>query len=95
LTKSGAASETTGGRFGAGGHLLQRHFRQRFARQGQRLPVTFNQLLTFAAVAFGNGALQFRQRAVARQDCVRWKNAICITVLIRAPGRIRGRFSPR
>jgi hypothetical protein len=69
LTKSGAASETTGGRFGlAGIYLLQRHFKQRFARQRQRLPVAFNQLLTFAAVAFCNRALQLCQRAVARQD---------------------------
>ena len=52
----------------AGIHRLQRHFRQGLAGQGQRMPVTFHQLLTFAAVAFGDGRLQFRQRAVARQD---------------------------
>ncbi|SAH62959.1 Uncharacterised protein [Enterobacter hormaechei] len=52
----------------AGIDRLQRHREQRFAGQRQRLPVAFNQLLTFAAVAFGDRPLEFHQRAVARQN---------------------------
>ncbi len=47
---------------------LQRHFRQRFLRQSQCLPVTLNQILTFAAIAFGNRALQLNQGAIARKN---------------------------
>ena len=37
---------------------LQRHGEEGFTRQGQRLPVPFNQFLAFTAVAFGDSALQ-------------------------------------
>nr|VUD24231.1 Uncharacterised protein [Salmonella sp. NCTC 7297] len=47
---------------------LQRHFRQRCLRQSQCLPVTLNQILTFAAIAFGNRALQLNQGAIARKN---------------------------
>ncbi len=46
-------------------------------------------------LTFGNRTLQFCEGAIARQNLVRWKKAICMTVLIRAARPHSGRFSPR
>ncbi len=69
LTKSGAASETTGGRFG----LLAFTGWSGTSASDSRARASACQLrstssLTFTAVAFGDGCLQFRQRAITRQD---------------------------
>ncbi len=37
-------------------------------QESPRLPGALHQLQTFAAVAVGDGCLQFRQRAIPRQD---------------------------
>ncbi len=64
---------------------LQRHFRQRFLRQSQCLPVTLNQILTFAAIALAIAPCSSTRALSPGRICVRWKKAICMTVLMRAP----------
>ena len=85
FTKSGAASEPLAVDWRCADLPVATELLLRIhAPSAQSLPVAFHQILAFATVTFGNRTLQFCEALSPGRICVRWKKAICMTVLIRA-----------